>query len=137
MASGVFFAAMAMLMRKQKAGSAVESIILGNLLAGAIGLPSLLRAPALPRTGWAALALLGVVQLGLAYVFYARAIKTVTALEAVLIPVVEPILNPVWVLLFLGERPGPFALAGGAVVLAAVTWRALRSIAASGESLPA
>jgi drug/metabolite transporter (DMT)-like permease len=126
--SGISFAVMALLMRKQKDGSAVESIVLGNLIAGAIGLPFILQAPSLDTGGWMALAALGVVQLGVSYALYARAIKHVTALEAVLIPVVEPILNPVWVMLFIGEKPGPLALCGGALVLAAVTWRAILSI---------
>jgi hypothetical protein len=55
----------------------------------------------------------------------------VTALEAVLIPVIEPILNPVWVLLVYGEKTTRFALVGGAIVLGAVTWRALASIRAA------
>ena len=126
--SGVGFAAMTMALRKQKDTSAVESIILGNALAFLVGLPWILRAPALTPTAWAALATLGIVQLGVSYWLYARAIKHVTALEAVLIPVIEPILNPVWVLLLRGERPGPFALLGGAIVLTAVTLRAIASI---------
>jgi drug/metabolite transporter (DMT)-like permease len=68
------------------------------------------------------------VQLGVSYQLYARAIRHVTALEAVLLPVVEPILNPLWVLLAFGERPSPRALAGGAIVLAAVTLRAAASL---------
>jgi drug/metabolite transporter (DMT)-like permease len=128
--SGVCFAGTAIALRKQKEGSPVESIILGNLLAFAIGLPSILQAPALPSTGWAALVALGVVQLGVSYWLYARAIRHVTALEAVIIPVIEPVLNPVWVLIFIGERPTSWALAGGAVVLGAVTARALLSIRA-------
>jgi drug/metabolite transporter (DMT)-like permease len=75
-----------------------------------------------------ALLLLGLVQLGLAYLFYARALKQVTALEAVLIPIIEPILNPLWVLLFIGEQPSRLALVGGAIVVGAVTWRALYSL---------
>ena len=75
---------------------------------------------------------MGVVQLGFSYWLYSRAIRHVSALEAVLIPVVEPILNPVWVLLALGERPSGLSLAGGAIVLAAVTVRALASIRAAG-----
>jgi drug/metabolite transporter (DMT)-like permease len=126
--SGVSFAVMAVLMRKQKDSSAVESIILGNLLAFLIGLPFMAAAPALPGTGWLLLVVLGVVQLGFSYRFYAQAIRHVTALEAVLIPVIEPILNPVWVLLFVGERPGPLALVGGVIVLGAVTLRAIASI---------
>jgi drug/metabolite transporter (DMT)-like permease len=126
--SGVLFAAMTMALRWQKDGSVVESIILGNLLAAAVGLPWMLRAPPLEVTGWVALVALGFVQLGVAYALYSRAIKHVTALEAVLIPVIEPILNPLWVLLAMGERPSPLALCGGAIVLGAVTWRAVASV---------
>lgn len=130
LASGVAFAVMTLLMRKQKDTSAIESIILGNLIGFAVGLPALWSAPPLPATGWIALLLLGVVQLGLAYYFYAKAIKHVTALEAVLIPVLEPLLNPVWVLLAVGEQPSVYALAGGAVVLVAVTLRAIAGLRA-------
>jgi len=126
--SGMSFAVMAILMRKQKDGSAVESIILGNLLAFVIGLPAIATAPALAAQGWLLLLVLGVVQLGLSYRFYAKAIRHVTALEAVLIPVIEPILNPLWVLLFFGERPGVLALVGGVIVLSGVTLRAVASI---------
>jgi drug/metabolite transporter (DMT)-like permease len=125
---GLLFATMTLLLRKQKDGSPMESIILGNVLAGCIGLPALLSAPALPAAGWTALAVLGVVQLGVAYLCYARAIRHVSALEAVLIPVVEPIFNPLWVMLALGEKPGPWALVGGAIVLTAVTLRAWSSV---------
>jgi len=59
---------------------------------------------------------------------YAKAIKHVTALEAVLIPVLEPILNPVWVLLDMGEKPSRYAFLGGAIVLGAVTIRAVASL---------
>lgn len=126
--AGLGFGAMTLLMRKQKDTSVTESIILGNLIAGALGLPFIIGAPALPDSGWVALIALGVVQLGLGYAIYSRAIKHVTALEAVLIPVIEPILNPLWVMLFLGETPGGLALAGGLLVLGAVTWRAVHSI---------
>jgi drug/metabolite transporter (DMT)-like permease len=126
--SGISYAVMAVLMRKQKAGSATESIILGNLIAGVVGLPFMLQAGPLDISGWTALLLLGVVQLGIGYALYARAIRHVTALELVLIPVIEPILNPVWVMLFIGERPGMLSLCGGVLVLVAVTWRAVHSI---------
>ncbi len=126
--SGISFAAMALSLRRQKNGSAVESIILGNLLAFVIGLPWIVRSPALPLSGWSALLALGVVQLGVSYWLYARAIRHVTALEAVLIPVIEPVLNPVWVLLFVGERPSGWALLGGVIVLSAVTLRAWASV---------
>jgi drug/metabolite transporter (DMT)-like permease len=129
-ASGVCFAGMTVALRKQKDTSASESIILGNLLAFLVGLPWIVRAPALTAAGWTALLLLGLVQLGVSYWLYARAIKHVTALEAVIIPVIEPILNPVWVLLALHETPAPLALLGGVIVLGAVTLRAVASVRA-------
>lgn len=127
--SGLAFALMTMAMRRQKDGQPVESIILGNLISFVVGLPFMLSAPAPSATGWLALGVLGVVQLGCSYWLYARAIRKVTALEAVLLPVIEPLLNPVWVFLARGERPSPWALVGGCLVLGAVTargWIALR-----------
>lgn len=126
--SGVAFALMTIALRRQKDGRPVESIILGNVLAFACGLPALLAAPTLPTTGWIALGTLGVVQLGLSYLLYAKAIKGVTALEAVLIPVIEPLLNPVWVFLVQGERPSATALLGGVLVLSAISFRAWFSL---------
>lgn len=126
--SGIFFAGMTIALRYQKDGSPVESIILGNAAGFLVGLPWIVHAPSLPLRGWLALAVLGSVQLGFSYRLYAKAIRHVTALEAVLIPVIEPILNPVWVLLALREKPTRLALVGAAVVLVAITTRALRSI---------
>ncbi len=125
--SGVSFAWLAIFIRMQKDGSSLESILLGNILAALIGLPFMFQSAPDAR-GWLGLTLLGVFQLGLAYIFYTKAMKNVTALEGILIPVIEPILNPVWVLLAVGEVPGSWALAGGAVVLAAVTFRSLMPV---------
>ena len=137
LASGVSFALMILTLSRQKnSGGPVESIILGNLIAFVIGLPFMLRAPLPSPGGLAALGVLGVVQLGISYWLYARALKHVTALEAVLVPVVEPILNPVWVLLALGEKPSGLALVGGVIVLTAVTARALASVRAGGAPVP-
>ncbi len=127
-ASGVSFAAMIVLLRKQRAVSTIEPVILGNLLGFLIGLPWILSAPWPDQGSVVALLVLGVFQLGIPYLLYSRAIRHVTALEAVLIPVVEPILNPIWVMLVIGEKPSPLALFGGAIVLGAVTWRAVDSI---------
>jgi drug/metabolite transporter (DMT)-like permease len=67
--------------------------------------------------------LLGVLQLGLSYALYSVAIKYVTALEAILITTIEPILNPIWVFLLIGEQPGPWSLAGGVIIIAAIIGR--------------
>ncbi|MCF7687488.1 MAG: DMT family transporter [Cephaloticoccus sp.] len=126
--SGVCFAAMTISLRRQKAGSPVESIILGNLIAFAIGAPFMIGVPLPSPVGLGALAALGLVQLGCSYWLYARAIRHVTALEAVIIPVFEPILNPVWVFLARGEQPAKWALLGGTIVIGAVIWRAMDSL---------
>ena len=60
--------------------------------------------------------------------FYAKAIRHVTALETVLIRVLEPLLNPIWVMLLVGETPSRYALIGGLIVIGAVTFRAVSSI---------
>ncbi|HUJ27791.1 MAG TPA: EamA family transporter, partial [Myxococcales bacterium] len=54
---------------------------------------------------------------------FVKGVRKVPAAEASLISMLEPILNPVWVLLFFGERPGAWAVAGGAVVIASVVLR--------------
>jgi drug/metabolite transporter (DMT)-like permease len=126
-ASGVFFAGLTLFLRKQKDGSAVESIVLGNLLAALVGLP-FIHGPFPDARGWGFLVLMGVVQLGLSYIAYAAAVRRATAMEAALVPMLEPVLNPIWVLLLMGERPGPWALVGGAIVLGAVAFRAVVAI---------
>jgi len=120
--SGATFACFVLFMRKQKNDSPLESVFLGNILTALIGFPFMFEA--MPSaSSWVGLMLSGVLQLGLSHVLYATAIKHVTALEAILIQVIEPILNPLWVLLVMGEAPGPWAFLGGFIVLVSVTIR--------------
>lgn len=122
--SGISFACLVLFLRKQKNESPIGSIILGNLLTSLVGLPFMFES--MPGAlSWAGLLFLGVVQLGLSYVLYSEAIKHSTALEAILIPGIEPVLNPIWVFLILGEVPGKWALVGGAIVFVSVTTRSV------------
>lgn len=127
--NGVCFAWLILFMRKEKDGSPETTALLGNGLSALVGLPFIAiswQAGTLPDgRGWAILAFLGVFQLGIPYLLYSRAIRGLNAVEAVLIQTLEPILNPLWVFWVIGETPGPWALMGGAVVLGAVTLRAL------------
>ena len=125
--SGIAFAGTALFLRKQKDSSPLESLFLGNIVTFLIGLPFILRSSP-NAAGWLGLVLLGVFQLGCSYILYAEAIKHVTALEAILIPILEPVLNPIWVFLMLSERPGKWAICGGIIVLTAVTLRCLSSL---------
>lgn len=120
--SGLSFGLFAVFMRMQKDGSPIESVILGNVLTALIGVPFLFSSVP-DGKGWLCLTILGIVQLGIPYILYSKAIKHATALEATLIPVIEPILNPIWVALLLDEVPGVLAVVGGTIVLAAVTLR--------------
>jgi drug/metabolite transporter (DMT)-like permease len=120
--SGVAFASLIIAMRRQKDASPAGSAILGNLLTVLICLPWMVQSPP-GGEDWIGLVLLGVFQIGLSYACYVVAIKNVTAMEAILIPVLEPILNPLWTLLFMGEQIGPWALLGGVVVILSVLFR--------------
>lgn len=122
--SGITFAGVVVFSRKQKDGSPLESFFLGNILTGIVGLPFMLQSAPTP-TGWIGLILLGVFQLGISYIVYAEAMKRVTALEGILIPVIEPILNPLWVFFLLGEVPGKWAVLGGIIVVTSVTLRCI------------
>lgn len=124
MFSGVCFGLLILLLRRQREGSPFESVLLGNALAAAACLPFMFSGwPG--GTGWVGVALLGAVQLALPYYLYASAIRYVPALAAVIITTLEPVLNPVWVAWAVAEVPGPWALAGGVLVLAAVSGRSL------------
>ena len=68
---------------------------------------------------------MGVVQSGIPFVLLAMAIKHVTAVESILIQTLEPILNPIWVFMVVGEVPTSLAIAGGMIVVASVVFRAL------------
>ena len=124
--SGMAMALLMLCMRKQKDGTPANTILLGNILGAVIGLPFLFQESySLPNLG--IIAYLGIFQIGLSFVLYSIAIKQVQALEATLILTLEPILNPLWVFLVIGETPGKLALIGGMFVIGAVTARAVVS----------
>lgn len=124
--SGISFALLIVLFRLQKDAAPVESVFWGNVLTALISLP-FIRAPFPDINGLVALLVLGVLQIGLAYLLYTAAIRHVTALEGILIPTIEPVLNPVWVFLIIGEQPGLWALTGGIIVIVTVTVRCIAS----------
>jgi drug/metabolite transporter (DMT)-like permease len=124
--SGLTSAVMMVSFRAQKDGSPEDSILIASLAIAIFGLPSILKETQ-TITNWLSIAYLGIFQIGLAFIFFTKGIKHIPALEANLIGTLEPILNPVWVFLFLGERMGRSALLGGLVVLAGVIVSAVGS----------
>jgi drug/metabolite transporter (DMT)-like permease len=122
--SGFCFAWFIMLLRKGREHSPLQAVLLGNILTTLLSLPFVLQAFPDMRSLFFLL-VLGVVQLGLPYLLYTKAISHVTALESILILCLEPIANPILALLFIGEKPGFWSAIGGAIVLMAVTVRSI------------
>jgi len=133
--SGVAFALCILGLRAVgEEGSSV--LVWGNLIAGFSVLLPALSGPTPTALDLGLLVFLGVFQLGLAYTLFQRGLRETPAVEASLLILLEPVLNPVWTFLFTGERPGPWALVGGAIILLATAWRTLLG-ARGGEAPPA
>jgi drug/metabolite transporter (DMT)-like permease len=120
--AGVTFAAYFVFMRMQKDGSPLESNLLAHIMTATIGFVIALFMPAPRFTGAsiAAIVALGVFQIGMAAVLLSWGIKRVSAIQGSIIAGLEPVFNPLWVFLALGERPSSNSLAGGAIILLAV-----------------
>jgi drug/metabolite transporter (DMT)-like permease len=123
--SGVFFATLVISLRRQGQAGARAAVTWGNILGAAALLPVMPGQLSLTLRSAAILAFLGVFQIALAYVLFVAGLQRVTATQASLVGMLEPVCNPIWVFLAIGERPTGWAVAGGFVVLAAVAWRTL------------
>lgn len=118
--SGAFYGVMVVCMRADKSARPTDAVILGNFLSALIGIP-FFASQEWNLSNLSGLLVLGIFQLGLSYYLYTLAIRTVRALDTVIISSIEPILNPLWVLLVIGEAPAKWAIVGGAVVVLSVT----------------
>jgi DME family drug/metabolite transporter len=125
LSSGIFWAGLVLSLRRERNGGAEAVVTYGNILTAAALLPFLAGDLSLSPRSALLLLFLGIVQLAAAYVLFVRGLKTVTATQASLIGMAEPVLNPVWVFLVLGEKPSGYALLGGGIVLGAIAWRTL------------
>jgi len=127
--SAVTFSLYFVFMRMQKDGSPLESILLSHWITGGICIliSFFLPVPDITPKSLAAIAVLGVVQIGLSAILFSIAIKGIPAVQANLIAVIEPVFNPVWVFFAIGESPGVHALAGGVIIIVAVTMASIVS----------
>ncbi len=121
--SGVFFGGVILFLRRDTSRDAMASVLLGNLLTVALAYPLARGHLALDAKGAALVGFLGVVQMGISYLLYVRGLSAVPAAEASLLSMIEPVLSPIWVFIGIGERPTPWALLGGAIVLLSVAGR--------------
>jgi drug/metabolite transporter (DMT)-like permease len=78
------------------------------------------------KEGWI-VATMGVVQLGIPYWLFSKGLEQISVQEASLIVLVEPVLNPLWVALIVGELPSSATLIGGACIVGSLGFRYLRS----------
>jgi len=129
LASGVSFAWLTVFMRRHRNESPEAILLLGNFLTLLFALPWMFPFAKLEHNGiW--ILLLGVFQLAIPYLLYSRAIKHIRALDAAIISIIEPILNPIWVILVKGEHASRWSIIGGVIVL---TTSLFRSVLASRE----
>lgn len=123
--SSFFYTALVLSLRRQRGAVAEAAVTYGNVLVAVALLPFVASDLHLTSRSVGILLFLGIFQIAFAYAFFVRGLKYVNATEASLTGMLEPIANPVWVFLFLGERPSIYALLGGAIVLGSIAWRTL------------
>jgi drug/metabolite transporter (DMT)-like permease len=120
LAAGVFFGANSAVMRAQK-GDSADSILLAHIITALACAPfALVYPPRFSAESAAAILFLGLIQIGVASLLFSYGIKRLPAVQAMLTATAEPVLNPVWVFLVVGERPALFSVFGGVIIIAAV-----------------
>jgi drug/metabolite transporter (DMT)-like permease len=107
------------------AGIGISVVVVGNLLASVASLPFAWPLPAAPAVEWATVIYLGVIQIGVAYVCLTSAMRHLPALEASLLLLLEPVLNPLWTWMIRDEYPGSWVLAGGGLIVLATAGKAV------------
>ncbi len=136
LASSVFFATLVLALRRERGRGAEAVVTYGNVLAALALLPWVRADLGVTEVSAAVLGFLGIVQIAGAYALFVHGLRYVTATQASLVGMLEPIANPIWVFLFLGERPGGLSLLGGAIVLGAIGWRTLSAGPPAAEAVP-
>jgi DME family drug/metabolite transporter len=121
--------------RRGGEGSALPTVVAGNLIAFLACLPAALPVVGAGPADWAAVGYLGVFQIGAAYLLLTAGIRHVPALEASVLLMLEPALNPVWAWLVHGERPGSWSIAGGVLILGATLLRTASDARATAKAV--
>ena len=108
-----------------RGSSVAAAAVAGNVTAALIAF--VMAQPLVPGRpiDWGVVLFLGVCQLGIPYLFLARAVPQLRAIEVSLFLLIEPVLNPIWAWLVHGETPGPTTLLGGTLILGATVGRVL------------
>ena len=138
--SGIFLGLYIMLLKHPRAVgmNSVITVIYGNFLLALLTLPSGIAAfPTATIRDYAAVAFLGIFQIGISYILFIKGVTGGTRpLDASIIGFIEPLLNPVWVFFFVGERPSNWAILGGAIIIATVVVHTLVQYRIKPATLP-
>jgi drug/metabolite transporter (DMT)-like permease len=122
--SGIFLGLYIMLLRHPRAlgMNSTITVIYGNLILAILTAPAGIAAiPSMTWTDLGAVSFLGIVQIGIAYILFIKGVTGGTRpLDASIIGFIEPLLNPVWVFIFVGEQPSAWALLGGTIIIVTV-----------------
>lgn len=132
LSSGFCFAVLTLCLRAESEQNPLASVLAGNLITVITNVAIVVwlypnemnHIVNLSPLAWASLIWLGVVQIGVAYILFTYALRWLPAIEVAILSLLEPVLSPLWVFLFLGEQPGGWALVGGAVIILSVLIRA-------------
>jgi drug/metabolite transporter (DMT)-like permease len=133
LASGVFYAGVVLSLRHlrnmESAWLAAMNHLVSAIALAPLGLSSLWNpassAPFPSGIQWPLLAGLGMFQMGLPYVLFARGLRRIPGHEATGIALLEPLLVPVWVYLAWGDKPSWWTMVGGGLILAGLAIRYL------------
>ncbi len=123
--SGICFAAFLIGIRKSDESYRVPAIFWGNILIPILCFNFVYPEFKIEMKDLFMIAYLGIFQIGLAYAVFTYSIKRIEGIEAALIAMIEPVMNPIWVYIGYGEKPSPFAILGGLIILTTITTRTI------------
>ena len=124
--SGITFAANSVVLRKHREGNPLDVMICAHILCALYSVPFFfMHPPELSAGNVLSILFMGFFQIGAASALFVYGIKRVRAVQAMLTAAIEPVLNPVWVLIVTGEKPALSVIIGGIIIIAAVVLSSL------------
>jgi drug/metabolite transporter (DMT)-like permease len=121
--SGLLFAAYMINLRRTSNVSPIYLTWINNAVCALLLLLVVVSQLGLTWDQLGILAVMGAVQLGLPYFLFSKGLQTVSLQEASLIALIEPVLNPIWVAVTVGEIPSTATLTGGGMILMGLSVR--------------
>lgn len=123
--AGLAFAAFFLGMKKNEGKFGESTIFFGNIIVSLFSIPFILDLDSINTSDFTMLAFLGIFQIAIAYIIFNYGIQRVKAVEASIISMLEPVLNPIWVLVGYGEIPKINTIIGGTIIIFTISIRAV------------